>query len=562
MAKLGIDLSKFKKVAHDKDTATLRHKDGHEFKIALSALHPSSRGDVARMPIHKMAEGGDVADYLKDAPTSSSMPSQEEQVTGQPAIQEEDVNSTPAPTQNADVIKNQVPGASDISIATPPGSMAPQTPPEATADLDQKQEPEVSEDSILPQKTALEQQAESPYAQKFAPGTMEQMEGQKALAAAEARRGVEEQAAQHAAAQQYQKLQTDAQEATKNHMTEMSNAIEDFKNGHVNPNEYIDNKDTFNKINTIVGLMAAGYGSGVQGKENPAIKYMNDQIDRDIKAQEANINNKFNLVNAYSKQYGDKMLGVEAARNLMTAKALADVKAAEAKAIGPQAKANLQIQQGVLANQLAMSTAKWGMQDTFYKMGGFDQPGKSAAAEQLIQQANMYDPKLGETMQKHYVPGVGVSAQEIPEKARDQMIKSQQGLDLLQRIRKFSEENHGLKGELSPSLRAQASSLTGELHQAIRTENGMGVFKPAGEAFEKMLTGSDPLSPIAKYTQEPKLKELETVGVNEFNRYKSMHGLHNESQVSQHYQPKVPGLKEGYELRTINGKQYQVPVKK
>ena len=70
MAKFPMDLSRFKKIAADKDCVTLKSSDGHEIKIALRALSPKARGQFAALPIHK-ADGGDSAE---PSPTPTSDP--------------------------------------------------------------------------------------------------------------------------------------------------------------------------------------------------------------------------------------------------------------------------------------------------------------------------------------------------------------------------------------------------------------------------------------------------------------------------------------------------------
>lgn len=57
MAKLPLDLSKFKKIASDKQSTTLLHNDGHQIKLALNALPHKMREQLAALPVHK-AEGG------------------------------------------------------------------------------------------------------------------------------------------------------------------------------------------------------------------------------------------------------------------------------------------------------------------------------------------------------------------------------------------------------------------------------------------------------------------------------------------------------------------------
>ena len=56
----GLNLSKFKKVSQDQDSAMMLHPDGHQIKIAMKGLSPQMRKEMAAMPLHK-AEGGPVS---------------------------------------------------------------------------------------------------------------------------------------------------------------------------------------------------------------------------------------------------------------------------------------------------------------------------------------------------------------------------------------------------------------------------------------------------------------------------------------------------------------------
>jgi hypothetical protein len=56
MAKMGLDLSRFRKIHSDKNTTTLKHvKDQHEIKLAHGALSPEMKKNLDSLP---MAEGG------------------------------------------------------------------------------------------------------------------------------------------------------------------------------------------------------------------------------------------------------------------------------------------------------------------------------------------------------------------------------------------------------------------------------------------------------------------------------------------------------------------------
>lgn len=57
--------------------------------------------------------------------------------------------------------------------------------------------------------------------------------------------------------------------------------------------DYWSNQSTSNKVVAALGLLISAVGAGATGKENMAMKALNDNIERDFQAQKANIDNAF-----------------------------------------------------------------------------------------------------------------------------------------------------------------------------------------------------------------------------------------------------------------------------
>ena len=56
----GLNLSSFKKVSEDKDSAIMRHADGHTLRIAKAPLPALQRKQLEKLPIHAAYGDGDV----------------------------------------------------------------------------------------------------------------------------------------------------------------------------------------------------------------------------------------------------------------------------------------------------------------------------------------------------------------------------------------------------------------------------------------------------------------------------------------------------------------------
>jgi hypothetical protein len=109
---------------------------------------------------------------------------------------------------------------------------------------------------------------------------------------------------------QYQRdLMTRQQDFEKN-TTDIQNKIkqttQDLTTAKIDPNKYLGDMSTMGKVSTTIGLILGGIGGGLSGRGgNVALDVLNKQIDRDIEAQKANLNQKNTLLSEYYKQYGN-----------------------------------------------------------------------------------------------------------------------------------------------------------------------------------------------------------------------------------------------------------------
>ncbi len=130
--------------------------------------------------------------------------------------------------------------------------------------------------------------------------------------------------------------------------------IDDIKAQKVDPNRLIANQSTGQKIATGIGLVLGGIGGALTGQENPALKYMNKQIDDDIGAQKANLDNKNTLLNHYLRQGVDMREAEVLTKSSMLETAKLKLEAAGAMAQDPLAKARAAQASGVIGQQIGM----------------------------------------------------------------------------------------------------------------------------------------------------------------------------------------------------------------
>jgi hypothetical protein len=97
--------------------------------------------------------------------------------------------------------------------------------------------------------------------------------------------------------------QAEIDQASAAYNAQVSKAIEDFDREKVDPDRLWSSKSVGQKL--MLGIAAAFAGSSTAGGENPVLKRLDQQIDRDVKAQIENRNAKGQKVGFLRGQYND-----------------------------------------------------------------------------------------------------------------------------------------------------------------------------------------------------------------------------------------------------------------
>lgn len=235
-------------------------------------------------PLYETAIKNNAATHMSSLQRDNQQQAENERRNNEAALsdrvkREEQVNSQLAslgvnvPNQNL-----EPPPGLDTGIKptqpTIPGGMGPEQAPQSRSDV----------------YSDLQKKESAPYEQEKAinlqmQGPLEQKAKDEADAASDNSKNLELQAIRH---------QAHAQHFSE----EMGHIYNDMKNGHINPNQFLENQSTGSKIATAIGMVIAGAGSGILHQENPVIKFLDSQIDRNIEAQKANLGQKNNAMTA------------------------------------------------------------------------------------------------------------------------------------------------------------------------------------------------------------------------------------------------------------------------
>lgn len=132
-----------------------------------------------------------------------------------------------------------------------------------------------------------------------------------------------EKAQAHAAAQSSTNLLMNQEQLAKqqaqdfNEIHQATDAFKEYVNKNpINPKSYQENQSSGQKTATAIGLVLGGLGQGFWGGKgnNPAMDFLNKQIDRDIDAQKSRTEQQKTVYGYYHNLYGDSVVANNLAR--------------------------------------------------------------------------------------------------------------------------------------------------------------------------------------------------------------------------------------------------------
>lgn len=198
---------------------------------------------------------------------------------------------------------------------------------------------------------------------------------------------------------------------------------QDIKDTHIDPNHYLGSMDTGQKILTGISLALGGLGGGAHG-QNAAADFLNNQINRDIDAQKANLGTKETLLSANLKRYQNMRDAIDMTRLMMNDTAKSKVEEISARAASPLAQQRAQQLIGQLEQQNAPMAFQLSMRRALTDPAASGQGAMSPAGKiEALKSAGMITPEQYTQANKE----LG-QAQEV-EKLRNDFRQSFEDLD-------------------------------------------------------------------------------------------------------------------------------------
>lgn len=379
-----------RKIAQTKNQTTLLHPNGHKVIIAHNNLNESMRAQLDKMPMQYMYEGGgikagsprDLENQKNGAPPIGSSPP--EPITGWRTGSPEPEHAASKDTWGfgekwkgkkfANGGEADVPGldfattARDLSApqqASPMPGMIQQTPVEfsdSEGSNIQASAPDQFNSQFLGIKTPGAEPTNMPLQQP--PQTQAQIQASPTAGLEQQRQGIQDigkyqgQLANQsvdvygAHNKSIADLATLEQQNLDDYNKESGPIVQEMKDGHIRPEAYMEDMHTPGRISTAIGLILGGLGSGMTGGPNVALDFLNKQIDRNIQAQQKNLDNKATLLGAMTQRYHNKQDGIKMSRAIQLDALLTNLQESAAKLGTPMAAAQANMAAGPITQEI------------------------------------------------------------------------------------------------------------------------------------------------------------------------------------------------------------------
>jgi hypothetical protein len=309
----------------------------------------------------------------------------------------------------------------------------------------------------------------------------------------------------------------DAQQSYNANMEDYKNFVNELRdpNSHINPNHYLDSLSTGGKIMTGIGLILGGMGGGLTHQGNPALDFINKQIDRDIAAQQVNLGTKKSLLESNMLHFGNIRDGLLMSTAQLRGAAAVHMEKAAALYQDPIAQARAQQAIG----QLHQSAA--GM---ISLIGGGSAPG---GAQGAAPPQNQGAPE-GQMPQKPHARWLQMMQFQNPEQyklfmpkydaATDQFatrdltnddranLRDYQTLDQKARYLYQWAQQHG--GTLNPAVMGEGRVTSADLQNIYRASIHGGVYKQSEQDFINNVIPSHPDQFFARFRTLPQLSAV------------------------------------------------------
>lgn len=354
---MNLDFKNFKKISEDQHSAVMKHPQGHEIRLSKKSMNSRQLSDLGALPIH-MDDGGNVPDSKPSETADAQVPNPNQPTViinnGQPQAPQNPVQDFGSLADERGLSKSPMMNGASGSWDMPNSGAAPSLTPPMNPTLPK------------PPQMQADPYGTEAYNSAYTSGLNQQIGGINQEAQATGQLGeTKSKLLENSAVNQQQEMKS-FQEHWNGIQSEYNNFLSDYKNQHIDPNRIFKTMGMGQKISTSIGLILGGFAGGGQG--NIVLDNLNKMIDRDVRAQEADLGKSKTLLDATTQQFGNLKDGTSMLRAMQMGVVANQVEAAGAKAMSPLARAKANQLSGELNKQAAAIKSQIAMKRTL--LGG------------------------------------------------------------------------------------------------------------------------------------------------------------------------------------------------
>lgn len=380
----------FRKVAEDEGSATLKHENGHELNIAKSGLSKKHKIALEKLPLHQADGTQESADQQLSETDKLKQWSNQQSESLQDVGRE--IKQAVAQDIVAGATENQPANFRQQLELAHPNQTTPEFSAHSYAPKDQLQTqsvlipqevpqveqyaPQAEQQLAEPQTTEPEiKQAEAPSAvdtQTLPPPTPSIQAPGKTLMAEAVKVMTPEEIISSPNTNVMQKINAHNQmylDSIKRKAAADDEFQQQMRDKKIDPNRVYHDMSTGRKIRTIIGMLLGGMSAGILRTENPLLKMLNEEIERDVNLQKQDKTDAINLFKVHYERLGDEGAAHQQAANNLRAAALMEMEIALGK-LDPNS------QMGRLAIQSAADTLRLQSQQARAGMAALEQRKK------------------------------------------------------------------------------------------------------------------------------------------------------------------------------------------
>ena len=328
---------------------------------------------------------------------------------------------------------------------------------------------------------------------------------------------------------------TDKYNATLDEITNNFRSLQEYVTQHpVNAQRYIQSMSTGSKIATGIGMLLSGLG-GNRGNDNSVIKFLNDQIARDIDAQKDDLGRKETMYSENLQRYDHASTAYQvtmAQHQIMLSNHLQQMALSQG---GPMAQLKAQqLHAETMQNALKIAHDAAIAQGVFGAQPGAN--GQQQNAQDPMKILGYYQltaPEKAKELEPRTIPNIGFATIPVPPDDKVAMSHTPRFLEKLQDLARFTQQHGGvfngaaakIPGTEAYNLAQQGQTMAADALGEYRLAKNQGVFKASSNEFDQTLIPNNPMSVFGLVRDLPRYQKALDIARKDYQTALDTYGV-------------------------------------